>query len=159
MLTDSSGPAPNSERSGSKGVFRHPLLYSSCILAIAALYAGWIVFSRWYENRQIERRAEQERAERQREEDRAVVEQMGGKELAIQMFYASPRSIARGQSAELCYGVANAKSVTLEPQDNPVWPSPSRCVEVSPVKTTTYTLTIGDGTGRTQTQSVELKVR
>lgn len=158
MLTDPSGAAPNSERHGSKGIFRHPLLYSSCILAIVALYVGWIVFSRWYENREIERRAEQERAEKQREADRALVEQMGGKEFAIQMFYASPKSIERGQSAELCYGVANAKSVRLEPQDNPVWPSPSRCVEVSPTRTTTYTLTIADGTGRTQTQSVELQV-
>ena len=159
MLSDSSGAGPHSERSEKRSIVRHPLLYSSCILAMAALYAGWIVFSRWHENREIERRSEQERAEKQREADRAVVEQMGGKEFAIQMFYASPKSIKRGQSAELCYGVANAKSVKLEPQENPVWPSPSRCVDVSPARTTTYTLTIEDGTGRTQSQSVELQVR
>src|SRR5579883_2287270 len=141
MRSNSSGAGPHSERSGERGIVRHPLLYSSCILAMAALYAGWIVFSRWHENREIERRSEQERAEKQREADRAVVEQMGGKEFAIQMFYD------------------NAKSVKLEPQENPVWPSPSRCVDVSPARTTTYTLTIEDGTGRTQSQSVELQVR
>src|SRR5579885_1488007 len=70
MLSDSSGAGPHSERSEKRSIVRHPLLYSSCILAMAALYAGWIVFSRWYENREIERRSEQERAEKQREADR-----------------------------------------------------------------------------------------
>ena len=118
-----------------------------------------MVFSRWYDNRQLEQRASEERAERQRASDRAAVEQMGGKELAIQMFYASPKSIDRGQATQLCYGVANAKAVKLEPQNSPVWPSPSRCVEVSPGKTTTYTLTIDDALGHTKTQSVEVEVR
>ncbi|HKT47330.1 MAG TPA: hypothetical protein VJP87_07370 [Candidatus Acidoferrales bacterium] len=158
MLTDHRGASP-SNISGQKSIFRRPLLYSSCLVVLVALYVGWIIFSRWYENRQIEQQASAQRAEKQRELDRAAVEQMGGKDLAIQMLYASPKSLARGQSAQLCYGVANAKHVKLEPQNSPVWPSPSRCVEVSPVKTTTYTLTIDDGAGHTQTQSIEVNVR
>ena len=83
----------------------------------------------------------------------------GGKELAIQDFYASPGEIRRGETVQLCYGVANAKTVKLEPQPNPVWPSYSRCVDVTPTKSTTYTLTITDAAGNTRTQSLEVKVR
>jgi len=88
-----------------------------------------------------------------------TLKQMGGKELAIQNFYASRAVIRRGQSVQLCYGAANAKSVKLEPQSSPVWPSYSRCVDVTPSKTTTYTLTIADAAGNTQSESLEVKVR
>jgi hypothetical protein len=145
--------------SDSKAVRKSPLLYSSIVIGIALLYVGWIFFSRWQENRAIEQKTEKERAQKQLENDRAAVEQLGGKELAIQMFYASPGAIRRGESTRLCYGVANAKTLKLEPQSNPVWPSYSRCVEVAPTKTTTYTLTIMDAAGNTKSQTVEVKVR
>ena len=141
-----------------KPAFKNPLLYSSIAIAIALLYVGWVFFSRWAENRDLEQRAAQEKAEKQREEDRATVEQMGGKELAIQNFYAAPGVIRRGESTKLCYGVANAKKVRLEPQPNPVWPSFARCVDVSPTATTTYTLTIEDAAGNSKTQTLEVKV-
>ena len=142
-----------------KSVLKNPLLYSSLALGIAALVVGWIFFSRWQENRQIERNATQQKAEKQRENDQVALEQLGGKELAIQTFYAIPATIHRGQKTQLCYGVANAKTVKLEPQSNPVWPSYSRCVDVSPTKDTTYTLTIEDANGNSKTQTVEVKVR
>ncbi len=141
-----------------KPAFKNPLLYSSIAIAIALLYVGWVFFSRWAENRDLEQRAAQEKAEKQREEDRATVEQMGGKELAVQNFYAAPGVIRRGESTKLCYGVANAKKVRLEPQPNPVWPSFARCVDVSPTATTTYTLTIEDAAGNSKTQTLEVKV-
>jgi hypothetical protein len=146
------GPPP-------KSLFKNPSLYSYTLLVIAVLSVAWILFSRWEENRSIENRARQERTQKQLEEDRATLEQMGGKELAIQTFYATPGSIRRGETVQLCYGVANAKTVTLEPQSNPVWPSYSRCVDVAPAKTTTYTLTIADASGRTKSQSLEVHVR
>ena len=142
-----------------KSIFRNPSLYSYSLLVIAVLCVAWILFSRWEENRSIENRARQERTQKQLEEDRATLEQMGGKELAIQTFYATPGSIRRGETVQLCYGVANAKTVTLEPQSNPVWPSYSRCVDVTPAKTTTYTLTIADAAGHTKSQSLEVHVR
>ena len=142
-----------------KSAFKNPFLYSWSALAIAALVAGWILFSRWQENRVIEKRAKEERTQKQLEQDRIALEQFGGKELAIQNFYAVPGSIRRGETVQLCYGVANAKTVTLEPQSNPVWPSYSLCVDVTPTKTTTYTLTIADAAGDTRTQSLEVKVR
>src|ERR1700682_6410637 len=144
MLTNQHPASPPSKRA-----LKNPLLYSSLVLAIALLVVGWIMYSRWEDNRQIDRRARQERAQKQSESDRAALEQFGGKDLAIQSFYASPGAIRRGESIQLCYGVANAKTVKLEPQASPVWPSYSRCVDVTPAKSTTYTLTIADAAGNT----------
>jgi hypothetical protein len=142
-----------------KSVFKKPILYSGIAFLIVLAYLGWIFFSRWQENRGIEQRAAERQAATQQEQDRATVEQMGGKELAIQNFYGNPGVAHRGETVQLCYGVANAKVVTLAPQDNPVWPSYSRCVDVKPTKTTTYTLTAQDAAGHSVTQSLEIKVR
>jgi hypothetical protein len=143
----------------SKPFFKNPKLYSAAIFAFVVVTVGWIMVTRWLENRGIERRAKEERTLKQQEQDRITVEQLGGNELAIQNFYASPGEIRRGAPVQICYGVANAKTVTLEPQSNPVWPSHSRCVDVTPKKTTTYTLTIVDAVGNTKTQTLEVKVR
>jgi hypothetical protein len=152
LLTDTgSGPS-------AKSLFKNPLLYSSVVVGIALLVVLWILFSRWQENRSIERRASAESARKQLENDRITLEQLGGKDLAIQSFYAFPGAVHKGENAQLCYGVANAKTVKLEPQPNPVWPSYARCVSVSPQKTTTYTLTISDASGNTITQSLQVKV-
>src|SRR5262249_53096181 len=120
-----------------KPIWKNPFVYTGAILIVLAIYVGWIVFSRWNENRLIDQRTRDEAAAKQRELDRKTVENMGGSELVIQAFYGNEQ-IRRGEKAQLCYGVANAKKVTLEPQANPVWPSYSRCVDVSPIKTTTY---------------------
>jgi hypothetical protein len=142
-----------------KSAFKNPLLYFSVAVIVATLIVGWILFSRWNENREIERKTARERTESQRKSDSVTLEQLGGKELAIQNFYASPGVVKRGQPVQICYGVANAKTVKLEPQSNPVWPSYSRCVDVTPKKDTVYTLTIEDGAGHTQSQNLEVKVR
>jgi hypothetical protein len=142
-----------------KSALKNPFLYSWAALGVAALVVGGILFSRWQENRDIEKHAKDERTQKQQEQDRLAVEQLGGKELAIQNFYASPGEIRRGETVQLCYGVANAKTVKLEPQSSPVWPSYSRCVDVTPTKSTTYTLTIADAAGNTRTQSLDVKVR
>ena len=151
MLAQSGSP--------SKSVFKDPRLYSTSVFVIAVLVVGWIFFSRWQENRVIEKRTERERTQKQQEQDRITLEQLGGKELAIQNFYATPAVVHRGEPVQLCYGVANAKTVRLEPQSNPVWPSYSRCVDVTPTKTTTYMLTIADAAGNTKSQSLEVTVR
>lgn len=143
---------------GAKSVFKNPLLYSSIVLIVVALAVGWVFFSRWEQTRSFERRETEKRTEQQQEQDRITLEQMGGKELAIQNFYASAGVIRRGQSVQLCYGVANATSVKLEPQPNPVWPSYARCVNVTPSGTTTYTITIADAAGNTKSQGLEVKV-
>jgi hypothetical protein len=142
-----------------KSILRNPLLYSSAVLVVASLSVAFVVISRWQDRRNIERQAAQELAEKKHEQDRMAVEQLGGKEFQILSFYASPTVIRRGQTAQLCYGVANAKSVKLAPETQPVWPSVAHCVDVSPTKSITYTLTIEDGAGKTLSQDVEVKVR
>jgi hypothetical protein len=150
MLSDSA-PAP-------KSPLRNPLLYSSTLVLVALVGVLFVMLSRWHEASAIEREAARQRAEKQREQDRIAVEQLGGKEFAILDFYANPQSIRRGESAELCYGVSNAKSVKLEPQAPTVWPSQAHCVSVNPKKTTTYTLTIEDAAGTTKSETVDVQV-
>jgi hypothetical protein len=142
-----------------KTLFKNPLLYSSLLVGAALLVVIWIFYSRWQENHSIERRTREEASRKQRENDRIALQQLGGKELASHSFYASPGAIHKGESLQLCYGVANAKVVKLEPQPNAVWPSYARCVNVSPPKTTTYTLTVSDAAGNTKSQSVQVNVR
>jgi hypothetical protein len=134
---------------------RNPLLYTSLIVVLATLYAGWILFSRRQEVRELEEKAKAEKLA----QDQKIVESLGGSSFDILNFYASPPVIQHGETAQLCYGVSNAKSVRLEPQTSAVWPSYMRCVEVAPKKDTTYTLTAEDGRGNTKTATIVVKVR
>src|SRR5947209_6204324 len=105
-----------------KSPLKNPIIYTSALVLIAALYGGVVLYMRWSENRSIERQRAERNTARQNESDRAALEQLGGKELAIQSFYATPY-IRRGDSAQLCYGVANAKTITIEPPVGEVWAS------------------------------------
>jgi hypothetical protein len=119
-------------------------------------YIGWIFYSRWEANHAISEKA----AEKQRAQDLQTFEMMGGTRFDILGYSANPATIQPGERSFLCYSVSNAKAVKIEPQsEEPVWPAFSRCVHVSPRKTTEYTLTIEDGAGHTKTASVEVKVR
>ena len=86
------------------------------------------------------------------------MDQLGGSELAIRGLYVSPSVIRAGETAQLCYDVANAKGVTLDPPVAEVWPSHSRCIDVSPKKTTVYKLSITGAAGGAVSQTVELRV-
>lgn len=126
------------------------------LVAIVALVIAGIFYLRWQQSRDIAEKA----AEQQREHAREVVEGLGGSSFQIMNFYASPGLIHRGDSAELCYGVSNAKSVDIDPKpDAGVWPSLSRCISISPKKTTTYTLNAMDASGQKKTQSLTLEVQ
>jgi hypothetical protein len=147
MLNDRDSERPS--------VFRNPLLYSTVMLVITGLVVGWIFFSRWRQNRAFDERA----AEQVREQDARTVQLMGGDTLQIQYFYGSPATIHRGEKAQLCYGVANAKKVNLDPPVTEVWPSYGQCVDVSPKKDTTYFLTVQDAAGNTKTEKATISVR
>jgi len=142
-----------------KSPFKNPLLYSSVVIFVVALYVAYVLYARYESSKEYERQTKQRQAEQRREDDRLAVEQLGGAELAIRGLYVSPRAIHPGESAQLCYDVANAKTVILDPPAGEVWPSHSRCLNISPRKTTTYTLTIKDAAGKTVSQTVELGVR
>lgn len=134
---------------------RNPALYTSLIVLLAALYAGSILYSRRQEAHELAEKAKAEKLA----QDQKIVESLGGNSFDILNFYASPPVIQHGETAQLCYGVSNAKSVRLEPQENKVWPSFMRCVDVAPKKDTTYTLTAEDGNGNTKTATVVVRVR
>ncbi len=149
----------NPDSQGSrKSPWKNPFLYSGAVLACVAIYIGFVLLTRYQSNRDFERRDAAQKAEQQRADDRRAVEQLGGSDLAIRSLYLSPGLIHRGEKAQLCYDVANAKTVTLDPPEGQVWPSHSRCVDLAPPKTTTYTLTISDASGKTAAESVELHV-
>jgi hypothetical protein len=155
MMALSTNPA---SQGSPKSPWKNPFVYSGAVLVCVAIYVGFVLLTRYESNREFERRDAWQKAEQRREDDRRAVEQLGGSELAIRSIYVSPGLIHRGEKAQLCYDVANAKSVTLDPPEGEVWPSHSRCVDLAPKKTTTYTLTITDASGKTATQSVELQV-
>jgi hypothetical protein len=119
------------------------------------IYAGTTLLFRWRENRSLEQQSVRQRAEH----DRKVVERYGDGELKVLAFYANPPVIRRGSKGLLCYGVANAASVRIEPHVDDTNPSLSRCVETAPNATTTYTLTATDASGRAETRTVDVAVR
>jgi hypothetical protein len=126
------------------------------VLLIGGSYVGWIFYSRWVANQAIAERA----AEKQRAQNQQTFEMMGGNRFDILVYAANPPVIRAGEKSSLCYSVSNAKAVKIEPEaEEPVWPAYSRCVHVSPRKTTNYTLTIEDGAGHTKSASVEVKVQ
>ncbi len=138
--------------------FRNPLLYTSSLLLLGMLYAAGTLYLRRQDERERERRVAEAVAAAKRADDQRTVEQLGGSEFKILNFYAMPGIVKRGEAVQLCYGVSNAKKVTLEPQTNAVWPSFSRCVEVAPKKTTEYTLTAEDGNGNSKTSTITVVV-
>lgn len=140
---------------GWRKLLRKRWFYSVLAFAAVLLYLGCVFLWRWDQTRQLERRA----AERKRAEDQRAVEMLGGNRLEILSFYATPGVVRRGEELQLCYGVANAKTVRLEPQTSAVWPSYGRCVYVTPKTDTTYTLTIEDAEGHTKTAAVWVQVR
>jgi hypothetical protein len=152
MLTENRGTTET------KSVLKNPFVYTSLALLVVAIYVVWIFLSRHLADRAYQERIRSQQAEKQRASDQAAIKQLGGGELAIQMLYATPE-IGRGETAQVCFGVANAKSVTLEPQSNPVWPSHNLCVDVKPKKTTTYTLTATGADGKAVTQQVTVAVK
>ena len=135
--------------------FSKYLIFSGVALIVAGLYVGWVFLNRWQANHALEEKAATER----RLQDRQTFEAMGGDRFEILGFYADPASIRAGESAELCYSVSNAKSVKIEPPSEPVWPAFSRCVHVSPRKTTTYTFTAEGAAGQTKSATVKVEVR
>jgi hypothetical protein len=155
-LVDAMNPETPSPR---KSSLKNPFLYSSLVILGVILYVSYVLYSRYESSREYERQTRERQTEQRREEDRLAVEQLGGSELAIRGLYVSPAAIHPGESAQLCYDVANAKTVTLDPPAGEVWPSHSRCLNISPRKTTTYTLSIADAAGKKVSQAVELHVR
>ncbi len=130
------------------------LPYLTVALAAVLLYSAWIMLSRRRENRAAERRAKAAEAQ----DDKRIVDLYGGGRLKILSFYASPGAVHKGGRTLLCYGVANATSVHIEPHLEDLTPSPSRCLEVFPKHSVEYKLTAEDAHGHSETVSLLLRV-
>lgn len=139
-------------------VIRKVLPYSMLAVAVAAAYSGWIMYSRFRDAREAEERIEKRKRDRAIEQGRWVSSVVGD-EVKILSFAADPGVVRPGGSVLLCYGVANASTVTIEPKVEGVRPAFTHCVETFPRKTTSYTLTAADGQGRTVSASLTVAVR
>lgn len=87
-----------------------------------------------------------------------VPAELDTRELKILMFYAT-RVPAPGEPFTICYGVLNAGRVELDPPLAELYPSISRCVEVSVRKDTRFTLRAYGRAGESVSASFDLPVR
>jgi hypothetical protein len=79
--------------------------------------------------------------------------------VTILHFYALPGAITDGDKATLCYGVAKARAVRLEPAGEAPSPSFNRCIQVAPVRDTEYTLSAEGEDGRTVSAVLDIQVK
>lgn len=96
-----------------------------------------------------------------RPEPRAIIRPLGMRSGPVRIlnFYASVGAVTAGEKALLCYGVENAKSVRISPTIQGVYPSPNRCVEIVPERTTHYMILAEGFDGRVASQSFTLPVQ
>src|ERR1035438_865059 len=76
----------------------------------------------------------------------------------ITQFYTTKALISRGETALVCYGVENATTVWLDPPRQELSAALARCVEVSPVRDTTYKLTAEGADGKAATGELKVAV-
>lgn len=130
--------------------------FTSVLAALVLLYLGWTVLSRYLANLRLERASKAKQAEAYRGYEDILGK---GDSVRILQFYAIPGEVSQGEKALLCYGVANAKTVRIEPELEPLAPSLNRCLEISPAKDTRYALTAEGDDGRLVSTSLVVRVR
>jgi hypothetical protein len=149
-------PPPNQPSSEPRSILRSILPYTTAAVVIAALYVAWTFWSRHESTQQAIQAAEQQKAQHQKD----VYDQISQHgELTFTTFEAAHGVLSRGETTQLCYGVVNAKSVKLDPPVEDIKPSFRHCMDISPKRTTTYTITADDGAGHTKTASLTVRVR
>jgi len=140
-------------------VVRRLLPYTTAAVIAAAVYAGWVMYSRYSAARQAHQRLEEQNRKRAVEAGRQIERQFGGDELKILSFSADRKVTSPGDRVLLCYGVSNAVSVKIEPEIEPIKPAVSRCIEAFPKRTTKYTLTAVDARGNAVRSSLTVGIR
>ncbi len=126
-----------------------------CAVVAAALYMGWVFWSRHDAARQWNQDHQRKQAAWNADLEHAY----GGTDLKILQFYARDGSLAEGEKTVVCYGVLNAKSLRIEPPLEGVSLSLNRCVEAAPKRDTKYTLIAEAADGHTVSASFEVKVK
>jgi len=77
----------------------------------------------------------------------------------IRLFAASAEEVRSGETVTLCYGVAGAASVRVEPYSLPLQPAEKYCFLVKPAATTTYVLMATGPDGRSEQARLTVRVR
>lgn len=136
-------------------MLRRLLPFTTVLTVLAALYAGWALYSRHQSLADDERESQQKQADA----DQEIVARFGGDQLTILGFNAAKGEVSPGGRVVLCYGVSNAAQVKIEPGVEPIKPAISHCLNVFPKKTTTYTLKADDAKGNSKSASLTIRVR
>ena len=130
---------------------RKVLHYTSVIAAAALLYLGWTLADRFIAEPRFK-----STAARMSPPPPPLPDHGGA--VKILQFYASSGVLTKGGKAILCYGVANAKALRIEPAVERLSLSPNRCFEIAPRTTTRYTLTAEGQDGRLVSESFVLRL-
>lgn len=136
---------------------RRLLPYTTAAVVLAAFYTAWTFYSRYQVRQEAERRAQQKAAQSEIESGKFASRILDGG-LKILNFAADTGVVAPGGRVLLCYGVANADRVRIDPQIKPLKPAVSYCLEAFPQKTTTYKLTAEDRQGSSASASLTIRV-
>jgi hypothetical protein len=129
--------------------------FATAGIGIAALYVGYVFYAR----HSADERAARDLAAKQaaaNQHQAALI--FGSGEVKITSYSVDKASIARGESADLCYGVVNATKVALDPPVEAAKPSSFHCLTVAPRATTKYTLTASNDKGESTSLSVTVHV-
>ena len=122
--------------------------------AVSVAYVAWVFTGRLFEHKKL-----QERAVRVAPSTPEFERVYGGNALKIVQFYARDGELSRGEKTLLCYGVINAWLVRIKPPVGDAQPALNRCFEISPLETTTYTLTAQGAKGASAASLVTVRVR
>jgi hypothetical protein len=82
-----------------------------------------------------------------------------GTGVKITQFYARSGEMTDAEPNLICYGVLNAKSVSMEPPVENLTPSSNRCFWVEPKQDTTYTLFAAGFDGKRDSASFQVRVK
>src|SRR3954462_2939272 len=76
----------------------------------------------------------------------------------ILQFYSNASSVAKGETALVCYGVENAKKVRLEPAIEEISPALTRCISYAPQSSTGLKLIATGADGNEANQTIHIDV-
>ena len=114
------------------------------------------MYSRHQATVQAARAAEEQKAEAQKRVNEHI---FGSGEVTFSTLELADATITPGQTTQLCYGVVNATAVKIDPPIEQLKPSSRHCLDISPKKTTTYTITALGANGTSKSLPVTIRVK
>ena len=130
--------------------------YTSVAVVIAALYVAWTFYSRHEANVKAAQELAAKQAEQRQDEARQI---FGSGGLSFRTWSADKATLHPGESANICYGIVDDKTVKIDPPVADLKPSYLHCFPVSPKQTTTYKITAEDGKGHTASEQLTIQVK